>query len=107
MFVKMYVYYIEKDKTEAYFDIQKEASKIYGKYLDFQTIYLRSNEDETKWVEITKYKSEEEYNKSIELVNEHKEIQELFNSFQAVLLEGKNEITEENFTEVMDIHKYK
>jgi hydroxymethylpyrimidine pyrophosphatase-like HAD family hydrolase len=101
MFVKVYVYHIKKDKVEEYLKIQEKAGDIYGKYINSKTIYLQSNEDETKWMEITKYESAEEYNKSIESINQQKEIQELFKSFQAVLLEGKSEIDEENFTEIM------
>ncbi|UTR10340.1 hypothetical protein MM300_21110 [Evansella sp. LMS18] len=101
MFVKVYVYHIKTDKMKDYFRIQEKAGEIYGRYIDSQTTYLQSREDATKWMEITKYKSEEEYNKSIKLINTHKEIQELFKSFQSVLMESKSEILEENFTKVM------
>ncbi|WP_240189932.1 hypothetical protein [Bacillus sp. P14.5] len=50
-------------------------------------------------MEITKYKSEEEYQRSIGLINEEEEIQELFEELQSLLVSGKEEITEENFTE--------
>ncbi|WP_078596106.1 hypothetical protein [Evansella clarkii] len=101
MYVKVYVYHIKTDKMNDYFRIQERAGEIYGRYINSQTTYLQSREDAAKWMEITKYKSEEEYNKSIELINNQKEIQELFKAFQSVLLESKSEIIEESFTEVM------
>ncbi|WP_088034483.1 hypothetical protein [Evansella clarkii] len=101
MYVKVYVYHIKTDKINDYFRIQERAGEIYGRYINSQTTYLQSREDAAKWMEITKYKSEEEYNKSIELINNHKEIQKLFKAFQSVLLESKSEIIEESFTEIM------
>lgn len=101
MYVKVYVYHIKTDKMNDYFRIQERAGEIYGRYINSQTTYLQSGEDAAKWMEITKYKSEEEYNKSIELINNHKEIQKLFKAFQSVLLESKSEKIEESFTEVM------
>ncbi|MBU9723040.1 MULTISPECIES: hypothetical protein [Bacillaceae] len=102
MYVKIYIYHIKIDKIEEYLSIQEKAGGIYGRYIDSQTTYLRSSEDRTKWMEITKYRSEEEYNKRIELINNDKEIKDLFKSFQSVLLESKSEIIEENFTELMN-----
>jgi hypothetical protein len=101
MYVKVYVYHIKTDKMNDYFRIQERAGEIYGRYINSQTTYLQSREDAAKWMEITKYKSEEEYNKSIELINNHKEIQKLFKALQSVLLESKSEIIEESFTEIM------
>jgi hypothetical protein len=103
MFVKVYIYHIQEDKIEEYLNIQEKAGKVYGKYIDSQTTYLRSNVDATKWMEITKYKSEEEYNKNIDLIHHHKEIKELYHSFQAELVKGKDEIVEENFTEIFNV----
>lgn len=99
MFIKIYSYNIQKDKTEEFLNIQEMAGEIYNKYINSQTTYLQSNEDDTKWMEITTYNSEDEYNRSINMVNNNIEIQKLFKLFESVLVEGKN-IVEENFHEV-------
>ncbi|SOC42531.1 hypothetical protein [Ureibacillus acetophenoni] len=100
MYVKVYQFYLQKNKVEEYFLIQEKASAIYSKYIQSETMYLNSNEDETKWIEITRYKDEEEYNKSIALINKEKEIQQLFNQFQSLLVSDKNEIFEEDFVQI-------
>ena len=97
MFVKIYQYHIKADKVDEYLSIQDKASKIYGKYIDFHPMYLNSKNDITKWLEITRYKDEEEYNKSIKIINEQEEVQDLFKGFQSLLLTDKNEISEEDF----------
>lgn len=99
MFVKIYQYHIQKDKVEEYLAIQEKASEIYGRYIGFHTMYLNSKVDETKWIEITRYKDEDEYNKSMKIINEQKEIQDLFETFQSILLTDKSEISEEDFIE--------
>ncbi|RPF55481.1 hypothetical protein [Aquisalibacillus elongatus] len=104
MFVKVYKYHIQNDKVNEYISIQERAAEIYGKYLDFNTIYLQSKEDSTKWMEITKYKNEEEYHKSINLINEEDDIQDLFKAFQTLLSSEKREISEEDFVEMKEIN---
>lgn len=99
MFVKIYQYHIQNDRVDEYLAIQEKASKIYGKYIDFHTMYLNSKNDVTKWIEITRYKDEKEYNKSIHIINQHQEIQDLFEEFQSLLLNDKSEISEEDFIE--------
>jgi hypothetical protein len=96
MFVKVYQYHIQNDKVDEYLSIQEKASEIYGKYIDLQTTYLQSKDDSTKWMEISKYKDEDEYRKSIDLINKEFEIQELFNAFQGLLV-SDSEISEEDF----------
>lgn len=97
MFVKVYQYHIQKDKVEGYLDIQRKAAEIYSMYLDCHTIYLNSKDDDTKWMEITQYKDEDEYKKSIELINAHKDIQELFKAFQSLLVTDNCQVNEEDF----------
>ncbi|MGF2614414.1 hypothetical protein FZC84_14375 [Rossellomorea vietnamensis] len=99
MFVKVYQYHIQKNKEKEYIRVQKKAAEIYKRYVSFETIYLKGCDDGTKWMEITKYKSEAEYQRSIGTINEEEEIQELFEELQALLVSGKEEITEENFIE--------
>ncbi|WHY77178.1 hypothetical protein QNH20_24385 [Neobacillus sp. WH10] len=99
MFVKVYQYHIQKDKVDEYLGIQEKALEIYSRYLDFHTIYLNSKDDVTKWIEISRYKDEDEYQKSMKLINEQEEIQELFKAFQSLLDTNKSEISEEDFVE--------
>ena len=98
MYVKIYQYHIQKNKENEFFAIQDQVSNIYRKHIDFQTTYLQSKIDETKWLEIAKYKDENDYNQSIQWINEEEEVQALFQAFQALLVEGKQEISEEDFT---------
>ncbi|WP_043932777.1 hypothetical protein [Bacillus sp. EB01] len=86
MFVKVYQYHIQKDKIDEYLAIQEKASKIYERYLDFHTMYLNSKVDATKWIEISIYKNENEYQLSMDLINQQEEIQELFKVFQSLLV---------------------
>jgi hypothetical protein len=99
MFVKVYQYHIQQGKVKEYFEIQQKASEIYRKYINSQTTYLNSKADPTKWLEISRYENEEEYYKSMKLVNEEEEIQELFKRFQSLLVTDKKEIMEEDFTQ--------
>ncbi|QUG41659.1 hypothetical protein KD050_20750 [Psychrobacillus sp. INOP01] len=103
MFVKIYQYYVQPDKVEEFLSLQEKVSEIYSKSLNFHTMYINSKEDETKWIEITRYKDEIEYVKSMTFINEKKEIQELFARFQSMLLTDKNGISEEDFIEKKDI----
>jgi hypothetical protein len=97
MFVKVYQYYIQRNKVEEFLELQEKAAKIYGKFLDFHTMYLNSREDKTKWFEITRYKDEAEYKRSLAVITEQEEIQELFAAFQSLLVSEKREITDEDF----------
>ncbi len=106
MFVKIYQYHIQKDKENEFFAIQDQVSDIYRKHIDFQTTYLQSKTDETKWLEIAKYKDETDYNQSIQLINEEQEVQALFAVFQSLLVDGKREIHEEDFTEKKCINTF-
>lgn len=107
MFVKMYQYHIKPDKVEEYLYIQERAFEIYSRYLQIHTMYFKSNEDDTKWVEISRYKDEAEYKKNIVLINEHAEIQALFAQFQLLLDSEKTEISEEDFMEMKEMSSFK
>jgi hypothetical protein len=97
MFIKVYEYHILPDKDKEYLKIQEKAGEIYSRHIDSRTLHLKSMEDPSKWMEITSYRNEEEYEKSIELINQYEEIQELFREFQALLISDENEVREENF----------
>lgn len=96
MFVKVYQYHIQSDKIAEYISIQKRASYIYRKYLEVNTVYLQSKDDNTKWMEISTYRNEVEYNKSITLINKEEEMKKLFDEFQSLMVNGK-EISEEDY----------
>ena len=98
MFVKVYQYHIRKDKENEFFAIQEKVFDLYRKHIDVQITYLQSKTDETKWLEMATYKNEAEYIQSIQQINEEQEIQRLFSAFQLLLVEGKQEIGEEDFT---------
>ncbi|ART77175.1 hypothetical protein B4U37_14455 [Sutcliffiella horikoshii] len=98
MFVKVYQYHIQTDKVSKYLSIQKKASDIYRKHLNVNTVYLQSKDDNTKWMEISTYRNEVEYNKTITLINEEEEIIRLYAEFQSLIVSGE-EISEENYIE--------
>ncbi|MBM7644512.1 hypothetical protein JOD45_000705 [Scopulibacillus daqui] len=64
---------------------------------------MKSKEDETQWLEISWYKDEECYAKSLSLINNHQDIQELFASFQAILASGKDEISEQEYDQIEEM----
>ncbi|MFD1207192.1 hypothetical protein ACFQ38_18995 [Sporosarcina contaminans] len=103
MFVKIYEYHVQKDKVDEYLTIQQKASEIYSQYLDLHTMFLNSKDEDTKWLEITTYNDEIQYNKSMNIINERKDIQDLFEAFQSLLLTDRNEIKEEDFIAISNV----
>ncbi len=103
MFVKVYEYHIHEESMEEYYRIQQKAGEIYKKYIDVETTYLQSKEDSSKWMEIAKYESEEDYQKALALINQEKEIQELFKAFEAILLSEQSMIRDEDFMDRKEI----
>ncbi|MCA1063692.1 hypothetical protein QTG56_11305 [Rossellomorea sp. AcN35-11] len=97
MFMKVYQYHIQPDRVDEYLAIQDKVSDIYGRYSTVQTLYLNSRDDATKWMEILKYEDEEQFEKSMDKINEQEEIQELFKAFQSLLVRDQKEIREEVF----------
>jgi hypothetical protein len=102
MFIKVYEYYIQPDKEQEYLNIQQKAGEIYSRYLNVHSLHLKSMDDPSKWMEITRYRDKEEYKKSLDLINQYKEIKELFKEFQSLLASEKREIREEDFTVVKE-----
>lgn len=105
MFVKVYEYHIHQESIEEYFRIQQKAGEIYEKYIDVKTTYLQSKEDPSKWMEIAKYESEDAYRKGMALINQEKEIQELFKSFEGILLSEKNGVKDEDFLDIRELSR--
>ncbi|MGD6791311.1 hypothetical protein ACQCT3_15755 [Sutcliffiella horikoshii] len=66
--------------------------------MNVNTVYLQSKDDNTKWMEISTYRNEVEYNKTITLINEEEEIIRLYAEFQSLIVSGE-EISEENYIE--------
>ncbi|MBT2687468.1 hypothetical protein J7I93_04645 [Bacillus sp. ISL-47] len=91
MFVKLYEYRIRPENEQELLDIQKKAGEIYRKYTEVQTSVLKSKEDQSKWTEISYFKSEEEYHNMLPLINQDDEIQELFKKFQSLLISSIKE----------------
>ena len=60
-------------------------------------MYLKSIDDETLWLEITRYRSEEEYLNTIQKVNSEPVMKELFEQFYSCLVPEKKSILERNF----------
>jgi hypothetical protein len=106
MFIKIYEYYIQPDKEQEYLRIQQKAADIYSRHIDSQSLHLKSKDEPSKWMEITRYPNEDEYKRSIKLINQYKEIQELFKEFQSLLVPEKSEIREEDFIVVKERNTY-
>ncbi|WRP07841.1 hypothetical protein U9J35_06630 [Rossellomorea aquimaris] len=99
MFVKVYEYHIQPEKVEEFFKIQEKAGEIYRKYLESHTIFLKKQDSETQWMEISRYKDEGQYKRNISLINEHEEIQHLFSDFKSLLVPG-SKIVEDDFLQI-------
>jgi hypothetical protein len=100
MFVKIYHYHIPKEKTEEFLKIQERAAELYGRYVEFETSYLHDKDDETKWLEVTRYKDEDVYRSSMKLLDKEEELHTLFKDFNSLLI---SEIKEEDYLEMNQI----
>ena len=97
MFVKIYEYNIEKDKEVFFLEIQEKAVQIYKEYLSCDVMYLKSINDETMWLEISRFSSQEEYLIGIQKVNNEPVIIELYEQFESCLVPEKQNIRESDF----------
>lgn len=98
MFLKIYEYHIKKDKEAFFFEIQEKVVQIYNEYLSCNVMYLKSIDDETMWLEISRYGSQEEYLIGIQKVNNEPAIKELYKQFELCLVPEKQNIRESDFT---------
>lgn len=96
MYIKLYQYHISPENQQELLQIQRKAGEIYRNYIDVQTKILKSKIDETKWTEISFFKSEEDYLSKLPLINSGPEIQELYRRFESLLISG---IREEDYEE--------
>ncbi|RSD28834.1 hypothetical protein [Mesobacillus subterraneus] len=85
MYVKVYSYHIKPGMEREYLQIQEEAEQIYARYIDKQTLHLKSKYNQTKWMEIHMYESEELYKDRIQLIDQQSDIQELYKRFLTVV----------------------
>ncbi|MDF2038180.1 hypothetical protein P2R12_14535 [Cytobacillus oceanisediminis] len=96
MYIKLYQYHIRPENEQELMLIQRKAGQIYRNYIDVQTKMLKNNIDETKWTEISFFKSEEDYQNKLPLINSDPDIQELYKRFESLLI---SDIREENYEE--------
>ncbi|KEK24654.1 hypothetical protein [Bacillus gaemokensis] len=102
MFVKVYQYHIQLGKEKEYLEIQEKAREIYQKYIFICSVYLKNNEDESKWIEMHWYENEEVYKESIRLIYGEEDIKNLWNQFESVIDPQKSEIVEWDYSQVKD-----
>ncbi|USK50807.1 hypothetical protein LIT38_04910 [Bacillus sp. CMF12] len=96
MYIKLYQYHIRPENEQELMLIQRKAGQIYRNYIDVQTKILKNNIDETKWTEISFFKSEEDYQNKLPLINSDPDIQELYKRFESLLI---SDIREEDYEE--------
>lgn len=100
MFVKVYKYQIKPHREHEYLNIQKAAESIYERFVDKQSIHLKSKEDDSTWMEIHWYKDESTYDQAILLINEQEELQLLYRKLMDVLISEEN-VLEENYFQAL------
>ncbi len=106
MFVKVYRYRVQPDKTEDYLAIQEKAAAIYQKYIRYRSVHLRKLDDPRQWLEIHWYPDEETYRVGIDRINSDPEIDRLWSEFQKILEPDNDGISEEMFEQLMDDDKW-
>ncbi|MDM5227043.1 hypothetical protein QUF73_12590 [Cytobacillus sp. NJ13] len=94
MYIKLYQYHIRPENEQELMLIQRKAGQIYRNYIDVQTKILKNNIDDTKWTEISFFKSEEDYQNKLPLINSNPDIQELYRRFESLLI---SDIVEEEY----------
>lgn len=100
MFVKVYRYRIQSDKTQEFLLIQERASRIYRKHVSYRAVYLQSQDDPSLWLEIQWCDDEETYRRAMEVINSEPEIKELWKEFQSLLDPNDPVVQEERFEQV-------
>lgn len=100
MFVKIYRYHIQPDKTDEFIKVQERASKIYGKYMSYRSVYLRDREKPGLWLEIQWCRDEDTYRRAMDSINAEPEIERLWQEFQALLDPNDRAIQEEYYEQV-------
>ncbi|MBG9586140.1 hypothetical protein [Cytobacillus firmus] len=96
MYIKIYQYHIRPENEQELMLVQRKAGQIYRSYIEAQTKMLKNKKDETKWTEISFFKSEEDYQNKLPLINNDPGIQELYKRFESLLI---SDIREEDYEE--------
>lgn len=99
MFIKVYTYYVIPEREQDFLEIQAQAEIIYSRYVEKQSLFLRSKDDNAKWMEIQIYKDETSYNESTKIIDQQKEIVDLYNRFMKLII-SKEEFNDENYEQI-------
>jgi hypothetical protein len=99
MYVKVYEYHIKPEMEREFIKLQAEAEKIYSEHIEKQSIFLKSKEDSSKWIEMIFYQDENRYNECIKVIDHHEKIQNLYAIFLSLIV-SKTEVTEGNYEQV-------
>lgn len=100
MFIKVYTYHVIPEKEQELLEIQTQAEKVYSRYIDKQTFFLRSNDNSAKWMEVHIYRDEVSYNESIKIIDQQSEIADLYDRFLGLII-SREELTEENYERII------
>lgn len=103
MYVKIYRYRLKTGREQEYLEIQKEAERIYSRFIQKQTLFLQSSEDREVWQEIHIYHDKKSYTDTVSSVDQQPEIQVLYNRFHEVIT-SIEEMSEENY-QLIDLHE--
>jgi len=106
MFIKVYTYHVIPERVQDFLEMQVQAENVYSRYIEKQSLFLRSKDDSAKWMEIHIYKDETRYNESIKIINQQKEIADLYSKFMKLII-SKEELTEENYEQIVLSNQYK
>ena len=97
MFIKIYEYRIREDREALFLSIQEKAASIYQAHMNCEIMLLKCLEDKTKWLEISRYNSQDDYLNGMKRVNEVPAIQYLFKEFESCLVSDVLDIQEQNY----------
>lgn len=103
MYVKVYKYRLKPGREQEYFEIQKEAERIYSHFIQKQSLFLQSSEDKEVWKEIHIYQDKESYTDTVSLVDQQPEIKVLYSRFLKMIT-SIDEMSEENY-QLIDLQK--
>ncbi|MEH7443502.1 hypothetical protein V7201_14425 [Bacillus sp. JJ1122] len=100
MFIKVYTYHVIPEREQDFLEIQAQVENVYSRYVEKQSLFLKSKDGNTKWREIQIYKDETSYNESIKIIDQQKEIIDLYTRFMEVII-SKEELIEENYEQIL------
>ncbi|MFQ5820430.1 MAG: hypothetical protein ACE5I5_10625 [Candidatus Heimdallarchaeota archaeon] len=100
MFVKVYRYRIQPEKTKRFLAIQERAGKIYQKHIRHRVVILRSRKDLNLCLEVHWYPDEDTYRRGIDLINAEPMIDQLWEEFQATLDPNDPTVHEEYYEQL-------